>query len=759
MTSRSLVALCVASAVLVTSAVGLAAPPAGAAPPGPSETQMVSVAATLPPTGGGAASGYGSSAGYSSISADGRYVVFASNARDIGPVGPARVNVFLRDTQTGSTALISTPTKNDEFFGPVISDDGNTVAFKSTSTDLGAPDGSPQVYVWRRGTGAIELVSVNNDPVPVAADRQVKDIALSGDGSVVAFTTAASNLTAAPTFGTYQAYVRDLTTRTTTLASSADGEPVDTAATTAVDSPTLSRDGRRVAFVTAADLSGIGSGGIDQVWVRDVASRRTYLVSDTADHAAGGGGASSEPSISADGDRVAFLSSARNLVEPPIPASGTQAFVKDLGTNGTELVSRAYGGSVPLRASAESPAISGDGTAVAFVTLAPDASVEGRSLPRGIRQVYVRQLDAASTQLVSRDIAETSAGDLDSFEPDISSDGSRISFSSNATNLTSEATHGVTQVFVRNISRRTSMERVGGDTRYAVSAATSARTFAPGVPVAIVASGAVYSDALSAAALTTHFVTAERRGGPVLLTRKDSLPSEVLAELERLKPAQIIVMGGMATISQEVESALGALAPRIFRISGADRYEVSSASADYFGASPVAYVASGQVFTDALSVSAVAGRSVAPVLLTRNDRVPDSISAALKRIKPARIVVVGGESSISNDVLTSLEAIAPTTRLGGADRYAVSANASASAFEARSSVAYVVSGTVYGDAISGSPAAVQTGAPVLLTGRDALPATIAAELTRLKPAKIVVLGGPASVSESVYASLSRYLVP
>jgi YVTN family beta-propeller protein len=296
------------------------------------------------------------------------------------------------------------------------------------------------------------------------------------------------------------------------------------------------------------------------------------------------------------------------------------------------------------------------------------------------------------------------------------------------------------------------VERVAGADRFEVSAKASEGVFERGVKVAYVASGLNFPDALSGAA------AAEGRG-PVLLVKPDEIPSVVERELARLRPDRIVVLGGTASVGAPVEAALATYAPRVERIAGAERYTVSAAiSRNTFPVGPnVAYIASGQGYADALSGSAVAGVRRGPVLLVQKDAIPDPIAAELARLRPASIVVLGGAESVSDSVLTTLGATAPTTRIGGADRYEVASAVSKSAFLPDTPTVYVASGRVFSDALSGSAAAIPSGAPMLIVTGTSVPAPVASELTRLRPTRIVVLGGAASVSDEVVEQLKTYL--
>lgn len=295
------------------------------------------------------------------------------------------------------------------------------------------------------------------------------------------------------------------------------------------------------------------------------------------------------------------------------------------------------------------------------------------------------------------------------------------------------------------------VERYGGADRYAVSALVSEKTFEPSVPLAYIASGVGFADALSASAV------AGMHGAPVLLVPRSGIPEVVARELSRLSPERIVVAGGPASVSDETVNLLQGYSRDVDRLAGANRYEVSTLlSGDLRPGRPVVYVASGAVFPDALSGSAAAGSLNAPVLLTAHDAVPAVVAAELERLAPSRIVLMGGESTVSAAVAQRLSEIASVTRKGGADRYEVSA-ATAAGFRTDIDTVYVASGLVFPDALSGSAAAIVDGAPVLLVRPDSVPGAVAAELGRLRPKRIIALGGPATIADSVLNELQQYI--
>jgi putative cell wall-binding protein len=220
-------------------------------------------------------------------------------------------------------------------------------------------------------------------------------------------------------------------------------------------------------------------------------------------------------------------------------------------------------------------------------------------------------------------------------------------------------------------------------------------------------------------------------------------------------------MAAQATVEEHGDAPAPAveevLEKGVHRIGGDDRYAVSAAVAmEQFVTAPVVYVASGEGYADALSASAVAGAQRAPVLLVSKSEVPARAVAALNQLNPDVIVIVGGASSVSSDVEADLENYAgDVERVTGDDRYAVSARLSSQALWAPNPVAYVASGEVFPDALSASAGAGQLGGPVLLVKKYAIPGAIGLELARLKPSKLVVLGGENTISTSTFTSLKE----
>ena len=171
--------------------------------------------------------------------------------------------------------------------------------------------------------------------------------------------------------------------------------------------------------------------------------------------------------------------------------------------------------------------------------------------------------------------------------------------------------------------------RLGGIDRYATAAAVSSAAFDPGVDVVYIATGENFPDALPAAA------AAGQLGGPLLLTRTDSLPSFTAAELRRLQPQRIVIAGESDVVSVEVETALaGFTAGAVERDAGSDRFATAaaiSAGVAPLGADTV-YVATGANFPDGVAATAAAIGASAPLLLVWTDFVPSATRTELVRL-------------------------------------------------------------------------------------------------------------------------------
>jgi len=318
------------------------------------------------------------------VSGDGRRVAFESAEGNLNFAKRyGQIHVFVRDTKTGRTMKMPLPAAragvSRSEYNPVLAAGGRHIAYQAQRRG-----GQSAVYVTDLRSGRATLASRATRSA-AGADRGVYDPAISGDGSKVAFTTAATNLGAGDLGGRTQVFVRDLAKRTTTLVSRASGASGAIADDYSAD-PAISRDGRYVAFAsTARNLGGRPGANASRIYVRDLRTGRTRAVSSAP-------GFALEPSISVDGRVVAYAS---------ITEAGSHVLVRDLRRAGgrPQVLSRAGGASGALADGPSSdPAISPDGRRVAFTSAATNLAA---GKPDNRRGVFLRDLRRRTTTLIS----------------------------------------------------------------------------------------------------------------------------------------------------------------------------------------------------------------------------------------------------------------------------------------------------------------------------------------------------------------------
>lgn len=297
--------------------------------------------------------------------------------------------------------------------------------------------------------------------------------------------------------------------------------------------------------------------------------------------------------------------------------------------------------------------------------------------------------------------------------------------------------------------------RVAGADRYGTAAAVSRAHFTPGVPVAFVATGTNFPDALAGGP------AAGVQGGPMLLTEPGSLPQVTRDELARLQPGRIVVLGGTGAITAAVAEELQAFtAGPVDRLHGADRYETAAAvSRSAFAPGvPAVLVATGATFPDALAAGPAAIKAGGPVLLTRGDVLPQATRDELARLAPSAVYLLGGTGAVSENVRIAIaEATGRSVvRLAGADRFATAVAVSTAFFELPP-IVYLAIGANFPDALAAVPAAGRAGSPLLLVRGGGIPPGVGPELVRLHPPRVFIAGGPGVVSDSVIAQLQVLL--
>jgi putative cell wall-binding protein/Ca2+-binding RTX toxin-like protein len=295
-----------------------------------------------------------------------------------------------------------------------------------------------------------------------------------------------------------------------------------------------------------------------------------------------------------------------------------------------------------------------------------------------------------------------------------------------------------------------------GFDRFDTAAKVSQQAFPnPGVPVAYLTNGLNFPDALAGGA------AAAAQGGPILLTANNlgaEVPSATAVELNRLQPERIVILGDENAVSQAQAERLEAYATSgvVDRIGGDDRFETAALISQEFASPGVnrVFIANGLNFPDALAASPVAARDGSPILLTTTGSLPAATAAELERLEPDEIVVLGGAPSVGSSVFNGLSSYAASVeRIAGADRIETALEISRTFFPDGADHVYVATGSNFPDALAGGVAAGLSGSPLLLVHPSGATPAVLAEIERLQPSRIHVLGGFPSVPVTVHEQL------
>jgi len=702
-----------------------------------------------------------------SISADGRYVAYSSRATNlVGGDTNGSSDIFVRDRVTGTTTRVSvssTGVQGDgDSYWPSISADGRHVAFFSNATNLvdGDTNGDYDVFVHDRVTGTTTRVSVSS--AGAQGDGASLGLSLSADGRYVAFESYATNLVDGDTNGDYDVFVHDRVTGTTTRVSvsstgaQGDGESYG---------PSLSADGRYVAYFSrATNLVGGDTNGSYDVFVHDRVSGTTTRVS-VSSAGAQGDGDSSGPSLSADGRYVAYFSRATNLVGGDTNGS-SDVFVYDRVTGTTTRVSVSSAGAQGDLDSTNQPFISADGRFVAFRSDAtnlvggdtngnPDVFVRDR-VGGTTTRVSVSSAGAqgdldSSNPCISADgwyvafssratnlVGDDTNGIYDVFVRQALSPAAsatrvwgtdRYSTSVELAKAAFPGFKGVKYVVIAS----------GEDRAAADPLAAAGLCGVLDAPLLLVHSNGVPGSVAAAIGSMPDGVTVIVVGGRL------SVPSSVSTQLAGIKGVKAVQ-----------------------RVDGSDRYALARSIAERMKAElakqgrpmpAVALLANGadpETFFDALALSAVSANNHYPILLLQRDGVPAPTAAALAEHKFSTRIIGGGPRTVTERVRTTLGA----TRWYGTDRYATAAEIAKQAV-VRNWALYRTTGVASAmpDALTGGSSVGVRSGVLLLARSDRLPPITAATIkaNRARIAELTVLGGPLSITDGVRTQLTNLL--
>ena len=400
--------------------------------------------------------GFGWQTGSPSISADGRLVAFHSDSGELLGGGYLDLaHIFVHDAQTGLTSWISANRRgavgDGDHLSPVFSGDGRFVVYSSDTSDLVGGRRTDYRQAYRHDRLAADTVRLSVNQLGEAGNDEsgiyTNGLALSADGTLVAFESYASDLVTNDANGAKDIVLRDMQAGQSRLAS-VTTLPADPSGISEFAS--ISEDRRFVAFTSRADnLVSVDNNGKRDVFVLDRSGRTTLVsVSSQGEQANDDAGA---PSISADGRYVAFQSYASNLV--PGDNNGlSDVFLRDRTTGETRRISVDSNGVEALDMSFN-PSISADGRFVAFASYAPNLVPGDNNM---VRDVFVRDTVLGETTRVSVSSAGVEA-DNDSgeyrWDTDgrwLSADGRFVTFPSDAGNLVAGDNNQYKDIFVHD---------------------------------------------------------------------------------------------------------------------------------------------------------------------------------------------------------------------------------------------------------------------------------------------------------------------
>ena len=392
-----------------------------------------------------------------------------------------------------------------------VTGDGGSVLFISQATNLIPGNSNPgDIYLKNTSTGAITLVDVSS--VGASSNASINSGALNENGNLVAFSTQATNLDPRATDGAEHLYIRNISAGTLTLVSPSDYtfKDASTGVTEAsaqfqnLDTPSVSGNGRYIAVETNNTGGGTGvllldtlahtgvvlskagsssnavsedgstvvfntpSNNHNEVYAYSIATDSLQLLSDTQGANAPpvpANGNSGGVSVSNDGSRVVFGSSANNLDSRATGNGIDHVYVKDVTTGQLFLVDTAADGAVGNQnardggVSGIDASISGDGTMVAFASSSTNL-VPG--VVDGELHIYIKNLTTGAISLL--DQAGAVPGDSASGYPLFSSDSAHVAFSSSASNLVANDTNGEEDVFLTTLAAAVTPPAITGVT-------------------------------------------------------------------------------------------------------------------------------------------------------------------------------------------------------------------------------------------------------------------------------------------------------
>lgn len=289
------------------------------------------------------------------------------------------------------------------------------------------------------------------------------------------------------------------------------------------------------------------------------------------------------------------------------------------------------------------------------------------------------------------------------------------------------------------------VERIAGANRVETAVAFSRKAYPRQVDTVLLAGYDGGADALTATFMASQL------NAPLLVADKYKLSTELLEELERLHPKEIIILGGEAAVSRQIEEGLKEQLYNIRRIKGDSRIDTSiQVAKDHYGESPIAevFIVEYNSLVDALAIGPVSAQNGAPVLITLKNKIPNQVIHFLQDHDVGKVTIIGGENSVTNETMNELSKYTPTlSRVAGKDRIETSLNIARKYF-AHSEHSFIANGWQNTDALIGGYFAAMNNGPIVLINNHQENSDTMNYLSEVG-GKSYILGGKTVISEKI----------
>ena len=290
-------------------------------------------------------------------------------------------------------------------------------------------------------------------------------------------------------------------------------------------------------------------------------------------------------------------------------------------------------------------------------------------------------------------------------------------------------------------------KRFAGVTAEGTAVQISKATFTTGADSVILAQANQFPDALAGAPL------AYKLQAPILLSPSSGLTEDVRAELQRLAPKTIYLLGGTAALSSNIETELRQKY-EVKRLSGYTAEGTAGAIARELGTKGRAIIASVRYFQDALVISAWAARQGVPILLTESSALSVDAEVALKELNVTESLVIGGTAVVGPKVMDQLPF---PKRISGVTAYDTAA-AVLQAYPPTTAKLAIATGENYPDALTGAVRAAFYGSMVVLVPtHSAIPASLETLINSWKGRQVEAFGGVLALPENVVQTVETWV--